>query len=171
MTDDAVQAGVDHPLPLLHPDRPGKVFVFPQDLPVQGIGQQKNGRRTQGDPGGQEKPAEAEAKSGGQKSGQKHQSAEKDHRFLIPLLFFRIQPFPQQVRILPHHDQPCEEHGDEQDPHEEPTLPVRKRPCGQEQQRAYQQNAEQKLDYRPGKQFSIHMYAFLRLPPQALYLP
>ena len=141
----AVESGVDDLLVLLHRNRPGEPDVLPQDLRIQPIGKQENNGCCIGDPGRKHDPAESEIQSGHHKRGQKHQPAQGNHRFLLGLLLFCVQSFPQKPGGFLHHNQPCEEHRDKKDSDEQPALPERKGPGRQKQEQAYKQQTAQKF--------------------------
>ena len=91
MSDDPVKAGIYNLLIFLHLYGPGKVCVFPKNLRIKHISQQKYRSCYIDDPIRQNDPAKSIIQACNDKSGKKHQSAQYDDGFLLRLFFFCIQ--------------------------------------------------------------------------------
>ena len=137
-----------------------EVGVLAHDLGIERVcGQEHDGARPRC-PGGKLRPAEAEPEAGNYECCNEHERRERQHGFLLRFAFLGVKPLAQQVGRFRHHDEPRNEHGHEEDTHEQPALPPVKRAGGEEQQQADGHDAGREFRKRSCEQPSIH-----RLPP------
>ena len=158
MADNAVQAGIDDLLILLHLHRPGQVGILPQHLGVQAIPQQEHRRRGPGSPGRKSGPPEAKIQPGDNEGAQKHHAAQSDHGPLFALLLPAVQPFFQQRRILQHHENPRSKHGHEQNAQQKPGLGPAQRTRADKQRDSDKQEPGKKLGHGLAEQSPIHSF-------------
>ena len=156
MAHDAVQAAVDHDLPLLHLDRAGEKGVFAQHLGPHEIGQQEQNSRGVNDPAGQHEPAEAEVQPRKDERDDEHHAALPDDLLLLALPLFGVEPLFKQRGIVQHHHDPGNEHRDEQKPHQQPAVRIAQRPGREKEQQPQQHDAGEIFCDRLNKKLFCH---------------
>ena len=130
---------------LLHLYGAGQPCVFPQDFGIQNVGQQEQYRTHNRDPVGKGAPTEAEIQTCQYETDKEHQTAAFDHHRLLCFRFLCLQPMLQQRRIFDQHHKTCRKHGNEQDPHQQPSAEISQSACRKKNQHTHQHHAQRKL--------------------------
>ena len=136
-----------------HLDGAGQVGVLPHDLGVEAVARKED--HGCGDHHGQGyvRPAEAEIQPRQHEACDEDQPREGLHPLLRRLLFLGIQPLGEEVAGAGEHDDAHDEHGDKEETEEQDAAGVGKGACGEEDQEADQEKANEKFYEGRNQQF------------------
>ena len=156
MADDAVKPRINELLPLLYFNGAGEIGVFPHDLGVQSVGQQKDHACCANDHRRKMAPAKAEVQCRQQKAQQKLQSGQADHFLLGALFFLGIQAFGQQVGSFQQEEQPQKEHGYKEQRNKQPAVGIGDASRRNKEQNGYQDQSGNVFAHSGDQQLFLH---------------